>query len=76
MLSAIQEIPEQDKKDLLLFLDDLRNPKDVIWVNLPEVEWTVVRNYDDFVNTIIDKGVPTRISFDHDLADEHYRESM
>ena len=36
------------------------------------VEWIVVRNYDDFVKYITEHGVPEILSFDHDLADEHY----
>lgn len=40
-------------------------------------EWKIVRNYDEFVKAVtedIDKI--THISFDHDLADEHYDPSM
>lgn len=68
-----------------LFLDDVRQPKDCCnympdkqfyWDN----EFVVVRNYNEFVNTITEryeKGeFPEIISFDHDLADEHYRPSM
>ena len=55
-----------------LFLDDERFPKDVKWVNLPLVEWVIVRNYDDFVRIIKQMGVPTNVSFDHDLAEKHY----
>ncbi|TRO56190.1 hypothetical protein E2P64_06230 [Candidatus Bathyarchaeota archaeon] len=57
-----------------LFLDDSRNPRDVKWVELPLVAWTVVRNYREFVETIQRDGVPRIVSFDHDLADEHYKE--
>ena len=55
-----------------LFLDDVRMPQDVKWVNLPSVEWTIVRNYEAFCNIIIQRGLPRFIAFDHDLADEHY----
>lgn len=57
-----------------LFLDDERDPKKVTWVNLPQVEWVIARNYDQFVNIIQTNGLPVIISFDHDLADEHYKE--
>jgi len=57
-----------------LFLDDHRNPKDVKWIDLPPVSWVIVRNYKQFVETILKDGVPRIISFDHDLADEHYKE--
>lgn len=56
-----------------LFLDDERLPSHVTWVALPIVVWQVVRNYDQFVDTITNHGVPKFVTFDHDLADEHYR---
>lgn len=37
-----------------------------------ENEWIIVRNYDEFVDWILKNGLPDVISFDHDLADEHY----
>ena len=57
-----------------LFLDDCRNPETVTWLPLPleNVFWIVVRNYDEFVDYIETKGVPEVVSFDHDLAHEHY----
>ncbi len=57
-----------------LFLDDERFPKDVKWIELPMVAWVIVRNYDQFVATINRDGLPATVSFDHDLADEHYQE--
>jgi hypothetical protein len=60
-----------------LFLDDERFPRQVTWVRLPTTidnHWTIVRSYDEFVKTIQEKGMPEFISFDHDLAEEHYRE--
>lgn len=68
-----------------LYLDDFRNPIDTL--NLIDSikidnnyskeyqnddDWTIVRNFDEFVKTIQAKGIPNVISFDHDLADEHY----
>jgi REP element-mobilizing transposase RayT len=35
-------------------------------------EWVIVRNYKEFVSYITEHGLPTLISFDHDLADVHY----
>lgn len=62
-----------------LYLDDLRIPKDSIgfvpdklnqfyWSN----DWVIVRNFWEFCNYIQKFGLPDFISFDHDLADEHY----
>lgn len=58
-----------------LFLDDARQVKDVKWLELPLVQWKIVRNHAEFVNTLTKYGLPLRISFDHDLADQHYEEN-
>ena len=59
-----------------LFLDDdpSRIPHKLTWVMLPLVEWTFVRNYDEFVNHIKKHGIPACVSFDHDLGDTSYQE--
>ena len=40
------------------------------------IGWSIVRNYDEFVNWINTNGLPDEISFDHDLADQHYAEGV
>ncbi len=57
-----------------IFLDDLRNQSDVIWINYPVgVSWDYVRDYSSFVQLITRKSVlPHRISFDSDLCAEHH----
>jgi hypothetical protein len=59
-----------------LFLDDVREPVQVKWVELPLGPWEIVRNYQQFVDHITKNGLPSFVAFDHDLADEHYRPSM
>jgi len=66
-----------------LFLDDIRVPFDCLSYMKPNVkhiyedeDWNVVRTYDDFVGYIDHFGLPDLISFDHDLADEHYSPEM
>lgn len=59
-----------------LFLDDKKNAKDV-WstTKTPEYavyNWVTIKDYDSFVDIIKEQGLPTRISFDHNLSDEHY----
>ena len=44
-----------------LYLDDIRNPK--------SKDWIIVRNYDEFVKCIEEKGLPDELSFDHDLGE-------
>lgn len=58
-----------------LFLDDdaRRIPTKLSWCKLPDVPWTFVRSYDEFVKIIEERGLPEIISFDHDLADRHYQ---
>jgi hypothetical protein len=59
-----------------LYLDDFRDPIDSAYylgINVyGNLDWIVVRNYDDFVDYIKKHGIPEIVSFDHDLADEHY----
>lgn len=61
-----------------LFLDDIRIPMDCISYmgnNAPiynVLKWNIVRSYDEFVKFITEHGLPELVSFDHDLADEHY----
>ncbi len=59
---------------VLLWLDDTRNPFLDKEQKLPEftgiIEW--VRNYDEFRDWILSNPLPDIVSFDHDLADEHY----
>lgn len=59
-----------------LFLDDLRNPPDVARYIMPcglkslyqYPAWTIVRNLEDFKKIILEHGMPSFISFDHDLG--------
>lgn len=62
-------------------MDDVRDPKEAFSYTrfhlFLEDNWIVVRNYDQFVETIdmkweIHNAFPEIIAFDHDLADEHY----
>lgn len=51
-----------------LFLDDCRKPSFLDTV----LAWETVRSYGQFVHIINERGLPDLISFDHDLAEEHY----
>lgn len=64
------------KKEYNLFLDDDpgRIPNQLSWIELPLVEWTIVRSYNEFVQCIEKNELPVRISFDHDLGPEAYQE--
>ena len=60
-----------------LFLDDVRRPATTFsYMELPiynEPDWIIVRNYYAFISLVQKKGVPEVVSFDHDLADIHYK---
>ncbi len=70
------------KETYILFLDDIRKPKDCCR-HMPQVafywktQFEVVRNYESFVQYIsteyLENGrFPNLISFDHDLSLDHY----
>jgi hypothetical protein len=63
-----------------LFLDDYRFPKETVdYMFIPiytSEEWIIVRNYYAFITIIQKKGLPDIISFDHDLADVHYKNQV
>lgn len=50
-----------------LFLDDIRTVK-MVYASLEESDFVIVKNYDEFVPTIIKNGLPEFISFDNDLG--------
>lgn len=58
-----------------LFLDDMRIPEQAYNYTKNRVyleEWDVVQHYTSFIRYIEKHGIPEIISFDHDLAIEHY----
>jgi len=67
-----------------LFLDDIRQPKDCLtYTHEPRYgtrEWEVVRSHDEFISNVTrnwaEGKFPELVSFDHDLADEHYDPAM
>jgi hypothetical protein len=69
-----------------VFLDDVRIPMDCIPYmykrigNLNPIyleKWEIVRSYEEFVKFVSENYMNiTHISFDHDLADEHYNPAM
>lgn len=59
-----------------LFLDDERTPAEAYELTrhelLKTLDWVVVKDYEEFRDTLLTKGMPMRVSFDHDLKPEHY----
>ena len=50
-----------------LFLDDIREVK-MVYKNLKDEDFIIVRNFKDFKKVIIENGLPELISFDNDLG--------
>lgn len=77
---------ENKQTSMKLFLDDIRDPIQCSTYMHTRIgalnpiyaqEWTIVRNYDQFVKAINDHyNQISHISYDHDLAEAHYHESM
>lgn len=67
-----------------LFLDDIRQPVDASNYILPVAlrnqyrlePWVVVRSIKQFVDYIQEHGIPAKVSFDHDLSQDHYHISF
>lgn len=78
MKSLKQLLLEQtNDKNVLVWIDDLRNPRDTQWkrfitqnfrnVTFDDVVWC--HSYDEFMTYMNAHGIPRYVSFDHDLAD-------
>lgn len=58
-----------------LFIDDERMPTDVSWAPAQQLIlyhseiWTIARNFAQVAKIVKEKGMPKRISFDHDLGE-------
>jgi hypothetical protein len=69
-----------------VFLDDIRQPKDCLSymksrlgdkVSIYDSNWVIVRNFEEFADFVSGTvSLITHISFDYDLADEHYEAPM
>jgi ASC-1-like (ASCH) protein len=60
--------PKRDGNSIVITSHSLENMSGV-----PNNGWVVVRTYEDFVQTIEERGIPNVVSFDHDLDEEHIR---
>lgn len=52
-----------------LFLDDLRTVQ-MVYPTKKENDFIIVRSYEDFVKTVLSRGLPHYISFDNDLGED------
>lgn len=50
-----------------LFLDDIRDVN-IVYKKLTNDDFVIVRNFHDFKNVILERGLPELISFDNDLG--------
>jgi hypothetical protein len=76
----------EEQKKVKIFLDDERIPTMCLSYMYTRIgalnpiyntEWLIARNYDEFCKLIVENMENiSHISFDHDLADEHYSPIM
>jgi len=68
-------------KKYKLYLDDIRDPSACLHYMFGRIgnaasiygeHWIIVRDYEQFTEYITNHGLPEYVSFDHDLAPEHY----
>ena len=76
---------ENMKPTYYLFLDDVRTPCKATFedgtslcefTGIDQVDWKIVRSYDDFVSMVTHVGIPETVSFDHDLCEEHMKQYL
>ena len=58
--------PRRNEKGLILIGASLEEVS-----NISRGNWEIVRSYDEFVAMIESKGIPSAVSFDHDLSEDH-----
>lgn len=60
-------------KKYYIFVDDIRYPKDVTWVDIPLHAYVVVRSFEQFIEYVSNRGYPpSYVCYDHDLSLSHY----
>jgi hypothetical protein len=60
--------PKRDSGGIII---DSRSLKNISGVD--DDQWIIVRSYDEFVKIIEEHDLPTVVSFDHDLHEEHIK---
>jgi hypothetical protein len=67
------------QNNYFLFVDDVRNPADVLnYLNYENSDiyrkegWITVRSHDDFMKHVEEKGIPNFVSYDHNMDDGSY----
>ena len=63
---------EDDHDGLKRALRCAPNPETLEAYTAPDIEWTWVKNYDDFCKHLLKHGIPDIFAFDHDLSDDSY----
>lgn len=57
-------------KEKIIWLDDIREPTNLLENGLQKSDIMICRNYFQFVEAIQKDGLPEMICFDHDLGEE------
>lgn len=74
MKTIVQYIKEA-KAGVLIWIDDIRDPQEPTWQNwikknfgTNDFDITWVKSYKEFVDFVDKNGLPSNVSFDHDLG--------
>jgi len=68
----LDDSPERNGEEYMRALIDALDKYIFVYLSFDKVD--TVRNYNEFVEYIEKNGLPSFISFDHDLSNEHYNE--
>ena len=75
-MKPITQYIKEAKDGVLIWIDDIRDPQESIWQNwikknfgTNDFDITWIKSYKEFVDFVNKNGLPSNVSFDHDLGD-------
>ena len=74
-MKSITQYIKEAKAGVLIWIDDIRDPQEPTWQNwikknfgTNDFDITWVKSYKEFVDFVDKNGLPSNVSFDHDLG--------
>ena len=75
-MTPITKYIKEAKDGVLVWIDDIRDPQESTWQNwikknfgTNDFDITWIKSYKEFVDFVDKNGLPSNVSFDHDLGD-------
>ena len=75
-MKSITQYIKEAKDGVLVWIDDIRDPQESTWQNwikknfgTNDFDITWIKSYKEFVDFVDKNGLPSNVSFDHDLGD-------